>query len=118
MSIQNVFILKCFDFVTNFLIDPLWDELIGHNQDIREEIRHRTSPRLVDTTYGSMGHQRHSLLERARDYVDAATASTSAEHLTSDEHAQLLQVMSIIVINIIFFFLIPCHEKYSQKQGC
>lgn len=64
-----------------------------------------------------MGHQRHSLLERARDYVDAATASTSAEHLTSDEHAQLLQVMSIIVINIIVFFFNPLSWKIQPKTG-
>ena len=81
------------------LLDPLWDELIEHNQDIREELRHRTSSRLIETTYGSMGRQRRSLLETAvsQDQVDAATASTSVEVLTEtdrhDEQVQLLQVM-------------------------
>lgn len=81
------------------LLDPLWDELIEHNQVIRHDLRHRTSSRLVDTTYGSMG--RTSRLRRSQqvestmptDQVDAAGASASAEFLTAtDEQATLLQV--------------------------
>lgn len=89
------------------LLDPLWDELIEHNQDIREELRHRTSSRLIDATYGSMGRQRHSLLETAvsQDQVDAATASASVEVLTAtarDEQVQLLQVKKY---HIVFYHM-------------
>ena len=89
-------------------LDPLWDELIIHNEDIRKDIRHRTSSRLVETTYGSVGRQRRSLRESATalptDQVDAAAAkrtdqvdiagtSASVEVLTTtDEHDPLLRV--------------------------
>lgn len=67
-----------------------------HNEDIRQDIRHRTSSRLVATTYGSMGRQRRSLKASAgpKDEVDAAGASASAsvEVLTATDEHDPLQV--------------------------
>jgi len=78
------------------LSDPLWDELIEHNHGIRKDLRYRTSSKLVETTYGSMGRQRHSLLETAvrADQVDAASASVEL-FTETDEQVQLLQVKNL-----------------------
>ena len=71
-----------------------------HNEEIRNEIRHRTSSRLVDRTYGAVA--RRSVRESAAvptDQVDAAPAAAAAaagsgaEVLTAtDEHDPLLTV--------------------------
>lgn len=84
-------------------LDPLWDELIVHNEDVRKELKHRTSSRLVETTYGAVGQQRRSLKESvaATDQVDGANASVEVLTAT-DEHDPLLGVtVSINKINII-----------------
>lgn len=84
-------------------LDPLWDELIVHNEGVRKELKHRTSSRLVETTYGAVGQQRRSLKESgaaSTDQVDGASASVDALSAT-DEHDPLLGVtVSINKINI------------------
>ena len=86
-------------------LDPIWDELIVHNEDIRQDIRHRTSSRLVETTYGSVGRQRHSLVKESAagptDQVDGAGASVEVLTAT-DEHEPLLTVTVSIRKNCYF----------------
>lgn len=71
----------------------LWNDLIDHNQDVRTEMRLRSSSRLSDTTYGSMGRQRRSLRETLGqiDEVDAGPSHASAEVITDEEQIHLLQ---------------------------
>ena len=86
--------------MTEFL-DPLWDELIVHNEDVRNELKRRSSSRLVETTYGAVGRQRRSEKESgaaATDQVDGASASVEL-----DEHDPLLEVtVCINKINILY----------------
>ncbi|KAJ7394304.1 hypothetical protein OS493_000106 [Desmophyllum pertusum] len=73
---------------------PLWDELIVHNEDIRQDIKRRSSSRLMETTYGSVGRQRHSLRSQreAAEPTDQVDAAASVEVLTAtDEHDPLLR---------------------------
>lgn len=57
-------------------------------------MRLRSSSRLSDTTYGSMGRQRRSLRETLGqiDEVDAGPSHASAEVITDEEQIHLLQV--------------------------
>lgn len=59
-------------------------------------MRLRSSSRLSDTTYGSMGRQRRSLRETLGqiDEVDAGSSHASAEviSVTDEEEIHLLQV--------------------------
>ena len=88
-------------------LDALWDELIVHNEEIRNEIRHRTSSRLVDRTYGAVA--RRSVRESAAvptDQVDAAPAATGsgAEVLTAtDEHDPLSTVTVKKLLSVCSF---------------
>lgn len=73
-----------------------------HNEGVRKELRHRTSSRLVETTYGAVGRQRRSLKESgaaATDQVDGESASVEVLGVT-DEHGPLLGVTVIINKNI------------------
>ena len=68
-----------------------------HNEGVRNELKHRTSSRLVETTYGAVGQQRRSLKESgaAADQVDGASASVEVLSAT-DEHDPLLGVTVIL----------------------
>lgn len=67
--------------------DPIWDELIVHNGEIRDDIQCRTSTRLVEGTYGSMAQRRareSAVIEGPMDQEDAgAETSGSSEHLSA-----------------------------------
>lgn len=67
--------------------DPIWDELIVHNGEIRDDIQRRTSTRLVEGTYGSMARHRareSAVIEGPMDQVDAeAGTSGSLEYLSA-----------------------------------
>ena len=83
-------------------LDPLWDDLIVHNEDVRKELRHRTSSRLVETTYGAVGQQRRSLKESgaATAQVDGASASVEVLSATGEQDPLLAVTVSINKINI------------------
>ena len=84
-------------------LDPLWNELIVHNEGVRKELRRRSSTRLAETTYGAVGRQRQSQrksVAAATNQVDGASASVEVLGAT-DEHDPLLGVTaSINKINI------------------
>ena len=86
------------------MLDPLWDQLIVHNQVIRNDLRLRTSSRLVEGTYGSMGRQRCSLRESGlrEDEVDAPGASGSVEVLTATDE-ELSRPLIQVTISIFSY---------------
>ena len=73
-----------------------------HNEDVRKELKHRTSSRLVETTYGAVGQQRRSLKESgaATDQVDGASASVEVLSATDENNPLLGVTVSIEKRNI------------------
>ena len=80
-----------------WFLDPLWNDLIVHNEDVRKELKHRTSSRLVETTYGAVGQQRRSLKESgaATDQVDGASASVEVLSGSNENNPLLGVTVSI-----------------------
>jgi len=96
------------------LLDPLWDELIEHNEGVREQLKRRTSSRLVETTYGAVGRQRQILKESgapATDGVDGASANVEVLSAT-DEHDPLLGV-TVSISKIIIIIIIIIHDTIT-----
>ena len=74
-------------------LDALWNELIGYNKDVRDEIHDRTSSKLGDTSYGSIRRTNRSSLYT--DKQDGVGTSSSVHQLASEEHAPLQVNVSI-----------------------